>query len=338
MNSFFVKNGHFKKWAIGILFLLPLFVGFCCICVGRINISIFEVFKILKNIFLENLETTNETVIVNLRIPRILCAALVGAGLSCSGATFQALFSNSLASPDILGVTSGTSLGAIVGIILSFKMFNVQLIALLFGLFSVFVTIKLSGKENSSVINLILSGLIISALFNALGSLLKYTADPLDKLPEITYWLMGSFTGVTYKSLSIGVFFILFGIVVIFLLRWRLNILSLSEDEAKASGVDVKKLRIIFIISSTLITASCVSMSGQVGWVGLLIPHFARIIVGSNNRFVIPLSLSFGASFMMIIDTFSRTISKLELPLSILTAIIGAPLFISLLKKSKRSY
>ena len=149
---------------------------------------------------------------------------------------------------------------------------------------------------------------------------------------------MGSFTAITYKSLLISTPLILIGIIIIYLLRWQLNILSLSEDEAKSSGIDVKKIRIVFIMASTLITSSCVAMCGQIGWVGLLIPHCARMFVGSNNRFVIPVSISMGASFMIIIDTFSRTISKLELPLSILTAIIGAPLFISLLKKSKRSY
>ncbi len=337
-DSFFIKNGSFRLWAIGILFLLPIFTAIICISIGRINISIFEIFKILKSIFFEKIETTNQTVIVNLRIPRIICACIIGAGLSLSGATFQSLFSNSLATPDILGVTSGTSLGAIIGIIFSLKMFSVQLLALVFGLFTVWLTLKLSGKEKQSIITLILSGIIISALFNAVGALLKYTADPLDKLPEITYWLMGSFTAITYKSLLISTPLILIGIIIIYLLRWQLNILSLSEDEAKSSGIDVKKIRIVFIMASTLITSSCVAMCGQIGWVGLLIPHCARMFVGSNNRFVIPVSISMGASFMIIIDTFSRTISKLELPLSILTAIIGAPLFISLLKKSKRSY
>lgn len=170
--------------------------------------------------------------------------------------------------------------------------------------------------------------------FNAIGSLFKYTADPQDKLPEITYWLMGSFTSATYHKILIGSPFILTGIVIIYLLRWRLNILALSEDEAKASGIDLKKTRRIFILASTIITASAVSMCGQVGWIGLLIPHCARMLVGSNNRYVVPVSISLGASFMILIDTLSRTLSVIELPLSVLTAIIGAPVFISLLNRS----
>ena len=166
-----------------------------------------------------------------------------------------------------------------------------------------------------------LAGVIASSLFNAIGSLLKYTADPQDKLPEITYWLMGSFTSATYKKLLIGSPLILIGIVVIYLLRWRLNILSLSEDEAKASGINLKRTQMIFILASTVITASAVSTCGQVGWIGLLVPHCARMLVGSNNRYVVPISLSLGASFMILIDTLSRTISVIELPLSILTAI-----------------
>ena len=265
--------------------------------------------------------------------------AVVGsgpAGLTCAGDTFQALFSNPLATPDILGVTSGTCVGAILAIIMSCGILETQLIALVFGLVSVFFTIKVAGRnQNGSMVYLVLAGVIASSLFNAIGSLLKYTADPQDKLPEITYWLMGSFTSATYEKILVGSPLIIIGIVVIYLLRWRLNILALSEDEAKASGIDIKKTRMTFILSSTLITASAVSMCGQVGWIGLLIPHCARMLVGSNNRYVVPVSISLGASFMIIIDTLSRTISVIELPLSVLTAIIGAPVFISLLNRNR---
>ena len=181
------------------------------------------------------------------------------------------------------------------------------MIALAFGLLSVWFTLKIAGKNSSrSMVYLVLAGVIASSLFNAVGSLLKYTADPQDKLPEITYWLMGSFTGASYKKIAVGSPLILSGIMVIYLLRWRLNILSLSEDEAKASGINLPRTRLIFILASTVITASAVSMCGQVGWIGLLIPHCARMLVGSNNRYVIPVSLSLGASFMILIDTLSR--------------------------------
>ena len=319
------------------MFVLPVVIGLGCICVGRMEIPISDVFKTIGAIFTgQETDVQNYSIIVNLRLPRILMAIIVGAGLTCAGNTFQSLFSNPLATPDILGVTSGTCVGAILAIILSCGILGTQLIALAFGLVSVLFTIKIAGRnKNGSMIYLVLAGVIASSLFNAIGSLLKYTADPQDKLPEITYWLMGSFTSATYQKLLIGSPLIIVGIVIIYLLRWRLNILALSEDEAKASGIDLKKTRMIFILASTLITASAVSMCGQIGWIGLLIPHCARMLVGSNNRYVVPLSISLGASFMILIDTLSRLLTVIELPLSVLTAIIGAPVFILLLNRSK---
>lgn len=336
-DNIWITKGHFRLLAIVLMFLVPVFCGMISLCLGRMNVPLPDVISALKSIVTkEILDKQNYSIVVNLRLPRILMAIIVGAGLACAGATFQALFSNPLATPDILGVTSGTCVGAILAIILSCSILETQLIALVFGLASVWLTLKVAGKnEHSSMVFLVLAGTIMSSLFNAVGSLLKYTADPQDKLPEITYWLMGSFTSSTYKKILIGTPLILAGILMIYLLRWRLNILSLSEDEARASGIDIKKTRMCFILASTVITASAVSMCGQVGWIGLLIPHCARMMVGSNNRFVIPLSISLGAGFMILIDTLSRTISVIELPLSILTAIIGAPLFISLLNKSR---
>lgn len=336
-DSFLIKKGRFTPFAVIAMILLPTLTGILCMCFGRMKLPVSDVINSICSIFtgeIDNLQVYS--VVVNLRLPRILMAIIVGAGLTCAGDTFQSLFSNPLATPDILGVTSGTCVGAILAIILSCSILETQLIALVFGLVSVFFTLKIAGKNNSgSMVYLVLAGVIASSLFNAIGSLLKYTADPQDKLPEITYWLMGSFTSATYKKLIVGSPLILIGIAIIFLLRWRLNILSLSEDEAKSSGIDIKKTRMLFILASTVITASCVSMCGQVGWIGLLIPHCARMLVGSNNRYVIPLSISLGACFMIIIDTLSRTVSVIELPLSILTAIIGAPVFISLLSKNR---
>ena len=336
-NNCLIKKGRFTPLAVILMFVLPVVIGLGCICVGRMEIPISDVFKTIGAIFTgQETDVQNYSIIVNLRLPRILMAIIVGAGLTCAGNTFQSLFSNPLATPDILGVTSGTCVGAILAIILSCGILGTQLIALAFGLVSVLFTIKIAGRnKNGSMIYLVLAGVIASSLFNAIGSLLKYTADPQDKLPEITYWLMGSFTSATYQKLLIGSPLIIVGIVIIYLLRWRLNILALSEDEAKASGIDLKKTRMIFILASTLITASAVSMCGQIGRIGLLIPHCARMLVGSNNRYVVPLSISLGASFMILIDTLSRSLTVIELPLSVLTAIIGAPVFILLLNRSK---
>ncbi|WP_334308251.1 iron ABC transporter permease [Lacrimispora xylanolytica] len=297
-----------------------------------------EVINTLFDAAKGNRDSQNYSIVINLRAPRIIMAIIVGAGLTCAGNAFQSLFSNPLATPDVLGVTSGTCVGAIIAIIMSMGIMETQLLALTFGLFSVWITMVLARDRNGqSVVFLVLAGVIISALFNAVGSLLKYTADPLDKLPAITYWLMGSFTSASYKKIMIGSPLILSGIAVIYLMRWKLNILSLSSDEARASGMNLKTTRLIFVLAATVITASCVSMCGQVGWIGLLIPHCSRMLVGSNNRYVVPVGISIGASFMIIIDTFSRSISVIELPLSILTAIIGAPVFISLLKRNRGS-
>lgn len=335
-NNCLIKKGHFTPLAVIMMFALPVITGMICMCVGRMEVPLSDVVKSIAALFTgQKNNIQNYSIIVNLRLPRILMAIIVGAGLTCAGNTFQSLFSNPLATPDILGVTSGTCVGAILAIILSCSILETQLIALVFGLASVAFTIRIAGQNKSgSMVYLVLAGVIASSLFNAIGSLLKYTADPQDKLPEITYWLMGSFTSATYHKILIGSPFILAGIVIIYLLRWRLNILALSEDEAKASGIDLKKTRMIFILASTIITASAVSMCGQVGWIGLLIPHCARMLVGSNNRYVVPVSISLGASFMILIDTLSRTLSVIELPLSVLTAIIGAPVFISLLNRS----
>lgn len=285
-NNCLIKKGRFTPLAVILMFVLPVVIGLGCICVGRMEIPISDVFKTIGAIFTgQETDVQNYSIIVNLRLPRILMAIIVGAGLTCAGNTFQSLFSNPLATPDILGVTSGTCVGAILAIILSCGILGTQLIALAFGLVSVLFTIKIAGRnKNGSMIYLVLAGVIAASLFNAIGSLLKYTADPQDKLPEITYWLMGSFTSATYQKLLIGSPLIIVGIVIIYLLRWRLNILALSEDEAKASGIDLKKTRMIFILASTLITASAVSMCGQIGWIGLLIPHCARMLVGSNNQ------------------------------------------------------
>lgn len=337
-NTVWVRHNNFTIAAILAMILLPVATALISLCIGRMNLSIIEVINTLSDAAKGNRQSQNYSIVINLRAPRIIMAIIVGAGLTCAGNAFQSLFSNPLATPDVLGVTSGTCVGAIIAIIMSMGIMETQLLALAFGLFSVWITMVLANDRNGqSVIFLVLAGVIISALFNAVGSLLKYTADPLDKLPAITYWLMGSFTSASYKKIMVGSPLILAGIAVIYLMRWKLNILSLSSDEARASGMDLKKTRLVFVLAATVITASCVSMCGQVGWIGLLIPHCSRMLVGSNNRYVVPVGISIGASFMIIIDTLSRSMSVIELPLSILTAIIGAPVFISLLKRNRGS-
>lgn len=322
---------------ISIVFIIAPFIAMLiCLGIGRYYISIADTIEaIITTITGGQIDDTVYSVLFKVRLPRIVLALFVGAGLSVAGASFQSLFSNPLATPDTLGVATGASFGAVLALLFCDNIIIVQLMALLFGLLSLFITCmvsKMNGK--STIIMVVLSGMVVSSIFEALVSLAKYTADTEEKLPAITYWLMGSMSRATVDSLMIGVPFIIAGIIILFALRWRLNILSLQEDEAKSLGINIKNLRLLVMVASTMVTASCVSMCGKVGWVGLLIPHAARMIYGSDNKKLIPACTVIGATFMIIIDTISRAATAAEIPVSILTALIGAPFFVLLLKRT----
>ena len=323
-----------------ILGILPFLAALICLDIGRYSMSVSETVTTLFSRFTNaKVDNTAYTVIFNVRLPRIILAAVVGAGLSCAGAAFQGLFSNPLATPDTLGVASGASFGAVLAMLIDGNMIGIQGMALIFGLISCLITFLIGrSSRRGSIVMIVLAGLVVSSVFEALVSLMKYVADPQDELPVITYWLMGSMSRANYKNLVMGIPFIVIGIIIIFALRWRLNILSFNEDEARSLGVNVKILRAAFILASSMITASCVSMCGQVGWVGLLVPHISRMMRGNNNCKVIPVSISLGAFFMIVMDTFARSATASEIPISILTAIIGAPVFIVLLKKTGGSW
>ena len=328
-------DGRLHPYVYFILIFFPLACGLLGLSMGRMDIKISEIILFFKNLIGGGqVDLLMESLIINIRLPRVLTALIVGGGLTAAGIAFQALFSNPLATPDILGVTSAASLGAVLGIILSLGTMGIQVLAMIFGLLSILITINLVKRDETSMIMLVLAGIIVSSLANALASLLKYTADPMDKLPQITYWLMGSFGRTSYKNLALAGPLILISMFVIYKMRWSLNLLSLSEDEARSLGINVKKTRLIFILAATLITASSVSICGQIGWIGLIIPHLVRLMVGSNNLYTLPLGISFGAGFMVLIEALSRTVSVIELPISILTAIIGAPIFIILMRRS----
>ena len=323
-----------------ILGILPFLAALICLGIGRYSMSVSETVTTLFSRFTNaKVDNTAYTVIFNVRLPRIILAAVVGAGLSCAGAAFQGLFSNPLATPDTLGVASGASFGAVLAMLIGGNMIGIQGMALIFGLISCLITFLIGrSSRRGSIVMIVLAGLVVSSVFEALVSLMKYVADPQDELPVITYWLMGSMSRANYKNLVMGIPFIVIGSIIIFALRWRLNILSFNEDEARSLGVNVKILRVAFILASSMITASCVSMCGQVGWVGLLVPHISRMMRGNNNCKVIPVSISLGAFFMIVMDTFARSATASEIPISILTAIIGAPVFIVLLKKTGGSW
>lgn len=336
IKNLLIKERKFRPIGIFILILLPLLSSLFAFSIGRFSISPREILgfflSLIKN---ESYDPMLESVIINIRLPRILTALIVGAGLSLAGLAFQSIFANPLATPDILGVASSASLGAIIGILFSLPVLETQILAMVTGLLGVVLVIKISQKDGQMpTIMLILSGLVISSLANALGSLLKYTADPTDKLPAITYWLMGSFARSSFQNLLLAGPVLIFGIIIIWTKGFSLNILSLSSDEAESLGLDVKKTRLRLIIASTIITASSISLCGQIGFIGLIIPHMARMIIGANTRYLIPLSLSLGAGLMVIIEALSRSVSVIELPISIITAIIGAPIIIRLIRST----
>lgn len=329
-------NQKGSRWLTLLLLILPFAVSVICIGIGRYHLSPLESLQVILSAVLgEDVDATARSVVLNVRLPRILLALSVGAGLAVAGAAFQSLFSNPLATPDTLGVATGASFGAVMALLLTSNLLAVQISALVVGVGALLITCaisRLNGK--SSVMMVVLAGIVVSSLFEALVSLMKYVADPEEDLPTITYWLMGSMSKATLKGLMAGIPFIIIGIAILFCLRWRLNILSLNEDEARSLGIPVRQLRMIVMFAATLITASSVSMCGQVGWVGLLIPHVARMLYGSDNRKLIPVSICLGSAFMVVIDTAARAATAAEIPVSILTAVIGAPFFIVLLRKT----
>jgi len=259
---------------------------------------------------------------------------IVGAALSISGASFQGTFQNPLVSPDILGVSSGAGFGAAIAILFSFSAVMIQATAFLFGLVAVIFTYSLSKRlRGNTILVMVLGGIAIAALFSALISCIKYLADPDSKLPEIVYWLMGSLSAVNSNSVLMIVGPALIGFTALLLIGWRINVLSMGDDEARSLGVNTEKMRLLVIFCCTFLTASAVSISGIIGWVGLVVPHAARMIVGPDHRKLLPASISLGATFLLLVDDVCRTATSIEIPLGILTAIIGAPVFIYLLQK-----
>ena len=313
--------------------IATLFLALIALCLGQYTIALQDVIKVLT---LQEVDLVNaETVIFNIRIPRILVSLIVGSGLASAGASFQALFSNPLATPDTLGCANGASFGAALGILLGLNALGIQISALIFGILAVVLVFVFTRYRHANqIMMIILGGMVVSSLFSALVSLVKYVADPNDVLPVITFWLMGSFSNSTVRSLYTGVPMIILGMMILYLMRYRMNALSLKEEEAASLGINVRKNRMIVIVASSLITASVVSMCGVVGWVGLLIPHISRMLFGNNHTKVIPGCIVFGALFMLIIDTIARCMYQAEIPVSILTAIIGAPVFLLLLRKT----
>jgi iron complex transport system permease protein len=280
-----------------------------------------------------SLHANVEAVIWQIRAPRIASALLVGVALAAAGSSYQCMFKNPLVSPDILGVSSGAALGAVLGIFFSQNVLIIQLFAFLGGLAAVGLVYAISSlvRGHDVLLTLILTGIVIGTLLASFIALLKYLADPYNQLPAITFWLMGSLAAIAPTDLTVAAPLIAIGLVPLYVLRWRINLLSLSDDEARALGVNVTVLRFIVIFAATLITAASVAISGIIGWIGLLIPHIARMLVGPDFVKALPLSLLLGAAFMLGVDTLARTMTDIEIPPGVLTAFIGTPFFVWIL-------
>lgn len=321
--------------------LSPVVCFLFSMSIGHYEISAYEVLDMLfSKLTASEMRYGDmmQTVVFEVRLPRVILAMIVGCSLSVSGAVYQCVFKNPMASPNILGTSSGAGLGTALAIIFSFGAVYTQMISFAFGLLAVAITYAISakiGRRGNLILVFVLTGILVSTVFQALISLVKYTADPYEKLPAITFWLMGSLSTAGKNDILIILIPFLLGIVPLFLMRWRLNILSLGDDDVKCLGIDVRNLRLIVIGCSTLLTASCVSVAGVIGWVGLIVPHIARMLVGSNFIALLPGSALIGATYLLLIDDAARGIFKAEIPLSILTALIGAPYFIYLLVKTK---
>lgn len=321
------------------LVLLPLVCCAVSLLLGRYPLPPDTAFMVLLSKVVPvdvHWQPVVETVLLHVRLPRIAAALLIGGGLAVSGASFQGLFRNPLVSPFILGVASGAGFGAALGILLDAGALGIQVLAFTFGGAAVLLSYAMGRVYRAApTLVLVLAGVIVGSFFSALLSLLKYVADPFDKLPVIVYWLMGSLGTMTQAKLFSACLPIIGGIVVLMAVRWRINVLSLGEEEAKALGVETGRLRLAVVVAATAITASAVSVSGIIGWVGLVIPHLARMLVGPNYSKLLPASLVLGGCYMLVIDDIARTATATEIPLGILTATIGAPVFAILLRRGK---
>ena len=313
--------------------LLALFL--LSFVVGRYGVPLGQVVRILLSGVLPLGQTWTDNMaiaVLNVRLPRILLACLVGCGLSAAGTGYQTVFQNPMAAPDILGASSGACFGASLAILTGQSAVMITVFAFLASLLSVALVYLVGNHTRGNrVVNLLLAGIMVGSLFSACTSYIKLVADPTNQLPQITYWLMGSLSGTRMGTVKFAAVCMAVGLVPLLLLRWRMNLLTLSPDEARAMGVHTDRLRLAVILSSTVLTAAAVSVSGMIGWVGLVIPHLSRRIVGSDCRRLMPMSCLFGATFLLLVDNMARCMTATEIPIGILTAFVGAPFFIYLM-------
>lgn len=322
-----------KLWLAVITLVLLMIIA---LAMGRYQISIGELSTILLHPNSANPVVAN--IVYQLRLPRVLGTAIIGAALAISGTAYQNIFQNPLVSPDLLGVSNGAAVGAATAILLGFHTVGIQIMAFLIGLLAVTISIAIPrAMQRFTTLSLVLAGIVVSGLMQAILGLLKYLADPESQLQNIVYWQLGNLSKVTLDNLIAVLPMLLLGGALLWIMRWRLTVLSLGDKQAQAQGINVSVERKIVIVSATILTAGAVCLSGTIGWIGLIVPHMARLLIGPNTRYALPLSGLLGASFLLIVDTLARTISAGEIPLSILTGFIGTPIFIYILLTRKVS-
>lgn len=311
--------------------------------VGRYPIAIPELSRVLWSWIggtPHGLDPALDTVVLQIRGPRVIAALLVGAALAAAGAAYQNLFRNPLVSPDILGVSAGAAVGAVLGIFLSLGIVAIQSMAFAGGLAAVgmvYVVAK-AVRGHDPLLVLVLAGVVLGSLLGACVALMKYLADPYNQLPAITFWLLGSLASVNPRDLWIAAPLLLAGLLPLWLLRWRINVLSLNDEEARALGVNSGRIRLVVIVGATLMTSAAVAISGVIGWIGLVIPHFARLLTGPDFSRLLPVSILLGAGFLLAVDTLARTVGNIEVPLGVLTAFVGTPLFLWQLATARRGW
>lgn len=335
-------SGMTYKGVKPLLLILILFVSLViALTSGKYSLTLDELYRLFASLFSSQVDVSdprNETVFWQIRFPRTLAAIIIGGALSIAGAAYQGMFRNPLVSPDILGVSAGAGVGAVVGIFFGQSLIYIQLAAFIGGLITVAVVCFIArlARQHDPILSLVLVGVAISAICGSAISLMKILADPYTQLPSITFWLLGGLSSITQEDLLSVLPLMIIGTIPLLLLRWRMNLLSLSDEEAKSLGINVSLMRAIFIVCATLLTASAVSIAGIIGWIGLIVPHITRMIVGANFRYQLPASLAIGAIMLLITDTLARTIAAIELPLGILTSAVGAPFFLAILLQTRR--
>jgi iron complex transport system permease protein len=311
--------------------------------IGRYPVSLAELLDVLWSRALGRAPSAPaavENVVLLVRGPRVMAALLVGSALAVAGAAFQGLFRNPLVSPDILGASSGAALGAVIGIFFSLGIFGIELLAFVGGLAAVAAVYVIGSmlRSRDPILVLVLAGVVIGALLGAGVGLVKYLADPYNQLPAMTFWLLGSLAATSVSDLLPLLGPVAVGTIVLVALRWRMNVMSLPDEEARALGVSTGPLRIAIVAAATLVTSASVATSGIIGWIGLVVPHLARALVGPDFPRLLPASALLGGGFLLLIDTLARTAAPVEIPLGILTAVIGTPFFIWLLADMQRSW